>query len=184
MKRRFLSITSALTVAVLLQPFATTAHAIETADTYALEVSKPGDLEMSCGELSEEALLMNDIIATTQDIRDNSEVKERGIGVAGAAASFLVGTLTGGLGIAAAGYLANEAVEGKGDNAESVQDVAEQRRSFVTGIYNSKGCLGPIDHAMQKEPGDAPETKAEDAAKLETAAGETTPPSIQPAYNQ
>lgn len=180
MQRRFLHITSALTILALPGP----AFAIENETTYDLQVSKPGDLEMSCGKLSEEALLMNDIIATTQDIRNNSEIKGRGIGVAGAAASFLVGTLTGGIGLAAAGYLANEAVEGTGDDAESVQDIAEQRRSFVTGIYNSKGCNGPIDHALQKEPDMPQEDEAEAAAKLETAAGEAPPARPQPVYNQ
>lgn len=149
-----------------------------------LQVSKRGDIEMSCGELSEEVALMDDIIATTQDIRDQSKMKENGIGVAGAAASFLVGTLTGGLGIAAAGYFANEAVEDKGDSAESVQDIAEQRRSFVTGIYNSKGCLGPIDRSEKDPLEEAQAPSDEKVAAAEPAAGDPKPAARADFYNQ
>lgn len=154
-----------------------------------LQVSKLGDVNMTCGELSEESALMRDIIETTQDIRDESKMKENGIGVAGAAASFLVGTLTGGLGIAAAGYLANEAVEDKSDGAESVQDIAEQRRSFITGIYNSKGCLGPIDHVAQNAKVIEADAKATaDREKsldtIDPAAGEPKSAIIKASYNE
>ena len=84
-----------------------------------LQVSRRGDLEMSCGGLSQEAALMRDIITTTQDIKDNSAMASRGVNVAGAAAGFLVGTVTGGLGIAAAGFLLDEAVDDRAENADA-----------------------------------------------------------------
>lgn len=122
------------------------AHAIDPLD---LQVSRLGDVDMNCGELAQEAVLMRDIIFTTEDIKDKSEMQSRGITAAGAVASFLVGTATGGIGLAAAGFLAEHQVDEKGEDADSVQDIAEQRRSLMLGIHNAKGCLGPIEHALQ-----------------------------------
>lgn len=114
-----------------------------------LQVSRVGDLELSCGQLSREAELMRDIITTTEDIKDDTKMKSRGAAVAGAAASFLVGTVTGGVGVAAAGFLIDHQINEKAEDADSVQDIAEQRRTLMVGIYNAKGCSGPIDHVMQ-----------------------------------
>lgn len=113
-----------------------------------LQVSYEGDLKMDCGELSREASLMRDIIFTTQDIKDDGTLKKAGIGVAGAIGSFLVGTVTGGIGIAAAGFVAKEANESISNDADDVQIIAKQRRTLMLGIYNAKGCLGPMDHAL------------------------------------
>ncbi len=119
-----------------------------TPDVLELKVSRIGDLEMSCFELSQEALLMKDIVATTQDIKDESSLQKHGITAVGAVGSFLVGTVTGGIGLAAAGFLLDHNVDGKSDTADSVQDVAEQRRSLMLGIHTAKGCYGPLEHAM------------------------------------
>lgn len=114
-----------------------------------LSVSRIGDIEMSCGSLSQEALTMREIINTTQDIKDKSTLQSHGINAAGAVGSFVIGTVTGGIGLAAAGFLLGHNVDEQADTADSVQDVAEQRRSLMMGIYNAKGCFGPIEHAMQ-----------------------------------
>lgn len=118
------------------------------ADTAQLTVSRLGDTELSCDELSLEADHMQEIISTKQDIRDETKMRSAGIGVAGTAAGFLIGTVTGGLGLAAAGYLAKEANEEKGDKAENLQDVAEQRRALMKGIFEAKGCEGPIQEKI------------------------------------
>lgn len=147
-----------------------------------LQISRAGDIEMSCGLLSKEATLMRDIIFTTQDLQNSNKMKSRGAAVAGTAASFLVGTVTGGIGIAAAGFLIDESFAGDAEATDKIQDTAEQRRSFVMGIYNAKGCHGPLDHALQ-----SPDVlmsfddivKASTIDDIEPASGE---PSTQ--YNQ
>lgn len=118
-------------------------------DVSKLQVSMLGDVEMSCGQLSREAETMRDIIIRTQDARDERGMANKGISAAGALGSLIVGTATGGLGLAAAGFMAHEANSEGADQIEKIQDVAEQRRSFMVGIYNAKGCFGPIEHTMQ-----------------------------------
>ena len=113
-----------------------------------LTVSRLGDVEMDCNSLSQEAALMRDIVATTQELKDDAEVNGHGIGVAGAIGGLVVGTATGGLGLAAAGLIAGHLNSEKGDKADTVQDIAAQRRILMMGIYNAKGCVGPIEHAM------------------------------------
>ncbi len=130
-----------------------------------LEVSRQGDLELGCGALSREAILMRDIISVTQDIQDTKELENHGINAVGAVGGLLVGTATGGLGLAAAGLLATEVNDASSDEAEGVQDIAEQRRSFIIGIFNAKGCEGPIENAMQNIELDFP--------NIAPAAGET-----------
>lgn len=159
-----------------------TAYATENVST--LEVSRAGDIELSCGQLSQEATLMRDIVFTTQDMQNDTKMKSRGAAVAGTAASFLIGTVTGGIGLAAAGFLIDENLETGMNESDKIQDIAEQRRSFVMGIYNAKNCYGPMDHAMQN-----PEelktisefAQAATLSNIEPAAGE--PPDIHNAYN-
>lgn len=136
-----------------------------------LVVSRVGDTEMSCGQLSQEAVLMQDIISTTEDIKDSTELRGYGISAAGALGSFLVTSVTGGVGIAAAGYLLKETATGRSDEADNIQDIAKQRRTLMVGIYNAKGCSGPMEHAFKnelKESGDP----AVLLASIEPAAGE------------
>ena len=118
-----------------------------------LKVSKRGDVNLNCGQLSHEADTMRAIIFNTQDIRDNSADQSTGINVAGTAASFLIGTVTGGIGLAAAGFLIDENVGDIANSAERMQDTAQQRRALMAGIYEAKGCFGPLDHAM-RNPGE------------------------------
>ncbi len=154
-------------------------------DDLELKVSRVGDLEMSCSELSQEALLMKDIVATTQDIKDSSTLQKHGITAVGAVGSFLVGTVTGGIGLAAAGFLLDHNVDGKSDSADSVQDVAEQRRSLMLGIHTAKGCYGPLEHAMiDPEP-----IKLIELASIEPSTGSETEPGYakqppKPRYNE
>ena len=150
-----------------------------------LKISRQGDLELNCGQLSQEAVLMREIITTTQDIKDDSKIKSRGIGVASAVGSLLIGTATAGIGFAAAGYMLDYSTNETADSADSVQDIAQQRRSLMMGIYNAKGCEGPMDHAMQDN---LPQERAIQIAAVEPAAGDNskdTPPVRQkPAYNE
>ena len=114
-----------------------------------LQISTPGDLELSCGALSEEAASMGKIIHAAQDVKNNSELKSHGITAAGAIGSFLIGSATGGIGLAVGGFLMNHSIEERSDQADNMQDIAAQRRTLMMGIHNAKGCFGPIEHAMQ-----------------------------------
>ncbi len=118
-------------------------------ETIALQVSQIGDVELSCGALSQEALLMKDIIDTTQDIKDDSKMRSHGINAAAGIGGFLIGTVTGGIGLAAAGFLLDQDTKNDSTQADNVQDIAEQRRSFMVGIFNAKGCQGPLEYALQ-----------------------------------
>jgi len=153
-----------LLIALTATTLATQALASDT--NTQLKISRPGDTELSCGALSSEATLMRDIINTTQDLQDNSKLKSRSAAVAGTAASFLIGTATGGIGLAAAGFFVDESLSGNMDETDKIQDTAKQRRSFVMGIHNAKGCHGPLDHALQTN------NNKEKLASIEPTSGE------------
>ena len=140
-------------------------------------ISQEGDIEMQCGALSEEALTMRDIIYTTQEIKDNAKMKSHGIKAAGAIGSFLIGTATGGIGLAVGGFLLDQGVKNGGSKADELQDSAAQRRTLMMGIYNAKGCYGPLEHAMQNPDIFDP---LSEIASIETQAGTDDTPS----YNQ
>ncbi len=106
---------------------------------------------------------MNDMIAAAQDIQDSSRMTGTGIGVAKTVGSYLVGSLGGALGILAAGYIVGEATDNSGEDAAALQDKAEKRRSFILGIYNARGCQGPVK-----------------LAEIEPAAGTSVPVSPRP----
>ncbi len=159
---------------LLAQTFAFGAMASDS-DVQILEINKRGDIELSCNSLSQEAVLMRDIIATTQDIKNGAKMNGRGIGVIGAIGGLVIGTATGGVGLAAAGLLANHLNDEKNDKADNIQDIAAQRRTFMVGIYNAKGCYGPIEHAMNiQEPvaiDDASEEVSAHLASIMPASG-------------
>ncbi len=139
----------ALFCATLVLGFSSTAHAIKATE---LEVSRANDLNLQCGDLSREAATMRDIIFANEDIKNDSENASMGINAAGAVGSMLIGTATGGVGLAAMGFMLDKQTEVRADKADDIQDLAEQRRTFVMGIYNAKGCYGPMDHAMSNPP--------------------------------
>lgn len=176
-----------LTLSVCVLSLLTSTSPALAVDALELKVSRIGDVELSCGELSQEAVLMRDIIMTTEDIKDNSDLKTHGITAAGALGSFLVGTATGGIGIAAAGFLLKNETNNKKEEADGVQDIAEQRRSLMMGIYNAKGCAGPIEHAMQDNISREEEALVQIAAvESGTSAGneQERPERRQPRYNR
>ena len=114
-----------------------------------LLVSREGDIEMQCSALSREALEMRNVIYTTQEMKDNAKIKKHGVTAAAGIGSFLIGTVTGGVGLALGGFLLEQSFGGDASDADKIQDIAEQRRTLMMGIYNAKGCYGPLDHAMQ-----------------------------------
>lgn len=146
-------------------------------DVSGLQVSMLGDVDLDCHQLSREAGAMHDLIGTTQVSRDDTKLTSTGISAAGALGSLILGGATGGLGLAAAGYMAHEANDDEAREVEGIQDIAEQRRSFMIGIYNAKGCNGPIEHALQDK---SPADPLEAVIDLAPAAG---PESVPRGYN-
>lgn len=134
------------------------------------KVVRIGDTDLNCAQLSYEATRMQDIVARQQAAQDDAEMKTRGVQAAGAVGSVILGAATAGIGLGVAGFLASEALDEEADAADSLQDKASERRSFMVGIYNAKGCQGPIEHALiDPEPGDM----FTELANIEPAAGET-----------
>lgn len=157
-----------LTTSLLTLPHIAAAEEFET-----LSVAKLGDVDMTCGQLSEEALIMRDIVFTTQDIKDGKTRTDTGIGVAGAIGSLVVGSATGGLGLAAAGLIATQMNDSAMEEADTTQDIAAQRRSLLLGIYKAKGCIGPYEFAMVDP--DAEEPLLDQIVSVEPAAGDDKP---------
>lgn len=147
-------------------------------DAKNFQISRVGDLEMDCAALTRESRRMQDIIQSTQQVKDRSKMQERGIGVAGTAASFLVSTATGGLGIAAAGFLMNELNDDQSISADNIQDIAAQRRSFMIGIYNAKGCYGPVENVMHSP--DPEQSLIAQITSIEPASGDEEDTSQKP----
>lgn len=146
--KRFLTVTSATCLFVV----ASTQNCVAL-EAQKLQISRLGDTELSCGELSEEASLMQEIVNTTQSIKDQKDFEKTGVTAAGAIGSFLVGSVTGGIGIAAAGYLLKDNLDDHAESANGIQDIAKQRRMLMIGIYHAKGCSGPIETiAIDKTP--------------------------------
>ena len=136
-----------------------------------LEVIRPGDTALSCGQIAGEIALMEDVVFRSRDIEKRSHYTSAGVGVAKTAVGFLIGSLPGALGVMAAGHIVSEATDDRGESAAALQDAAAQRRSMMIGIFNAKGCEGPIYMSLED---------------LEPAAGEETPPPapVRPRYNE
>ncbi len=158
------------------------ASANEQLEVLELQVSRIGDTELGCGALSQEAAVMRDIIDTTQDIQNSSKIKSHGINAAAGVGGFLIGTVTGGIGFAAAGFLLDQSTKDNASEADGVQDIAQQRRSLMMGIYNAKGCLGPIEHVMQDQV--TREDEETRLAAIETEAGDDQSEPRKPRYNE
>lgn len=152
--------------------FFTPALANAADDPFALRVIRDTDIELSCQQLADEALLMRDIIQTTETIKNDSDFSGHAVTGAAAIGSFLVGTVTGGLGLAAAGYVASQGVEADGEKADSIQDIARQRRALMIGIHKTKGCQNSITAAITPVESKTPlQTGSERLARMEPASG-------------
>ena len=137
-----------------------------------IQVSREGDVALSCNQLSNEASYMRDIIEHAQGITKDSKMAGAGINVVKAIGGFLIGSATGGIGVVAAGFLLGEAAGNRAEEATEIQNLAEQRHSFMRGIYIAKSCEGPFQ-TLPAEPAPI------DIAAIEPAGG-----SKKPRYNE
>ncbi len=132
------------------------------------DIIKPDDLSMSCGGISGEIALMEDVILGIRPIERDANYTSAGIGVAKAVGGFLIGSVPGAIGVMAAGQIANEANELHAEDALDLKDAAKQRRGAMVGLYSAKGCQGPIYSVIATEAAKA----AADAAAIEPTAGQ------------
>ncbi len=109
-----------------------------------LEIYMPGDDRLDCSGIGKEIARMEDMIIRSDAAQQSAENTGTGISIAKAIGGFLIGSIPGAIGVMAAGHVASEAAEGQAEDAEAVEDVAEQRRSMMIGMYNAKTCKGPI----------------------------------------
>ena len=112
-----------------------------------LAINQVGDIDLTCEQISQEVNDMQDLIQDALNDQDNGNMTKRGMGVVETVGTYAVGSLGGALGIMAAGLVVSHAANGRVEDAENVIDAAAQRRSFMAGIYNVKGCTGPLDLA-------------------------------------
>ena len=155
-------------------------------DPFALRVIRDTDTELSCAQLVDEALLMRDIIQTTETIKNDADFSGHAVSGAAAIGSFLVGSVTGGLGLAAAGFVASQGVEADGDRAQDIQEIARQRRALMIGIHKAKDCQNAITVAITPVESKTPlQTGSERLAHMEPSAGDARVRSTSetPSYN-
>ena len=112
-----------------------------------LAINQVGDIDLTCEQISQEVNDMQDLIQDALNEQDNGKMTKRGMGVVETVGTYAVGSLGGALGIMAAGLVVSHAANGRVEDAENIIDAAAQRRSFMAGIYNVKGCTGPLDLA-------------------------------------
>lgn len=113
-----------------------------------LRISRPDDLLLDCHEISRQISTMEAIMSYTEEIQDDFRITDTGITVGKAVGSYLVGSLAGGIGIVAASFIISEAADDRAEQAAATQHTAMQRRSFLSGIYNARGCQGPLEMAL------------------------------------
>jgi hypothetical protein len=134
-----------------------------------LQVSMQNDHNMNCPAISREIETMETVIRYSDEVQDDAEDTGTGITVAKAVGGFLVGSIPGAIGVMAVGGIAGEVAEQKAEDAAALQDIAEQRRSLMIGMFNAKNCIGPVRAAQLERRRDRI------LAAIEPAAGPSAP---------
>ena len=160
-------LTALLFAAICLNPLSS--HAFQVSDEFknVFSYEAKNDLDLSCAELSSEAERMSKFIRLKENDQKDNRRQEQGIAAATGIGGFLVGSATGGIGFAALGFFASEAMDEEMTNYEAVKDTAKERRSFMVGMFKAKQCYGPIEHI------NIDYNKTEDYANLTPSAGKT-----------
>jgi hypothetical protein len=155
-----------------------------TATKEPIVVSRKDDLKLDCAALRAEVSAMRAVIASAGQDKSRASLQSSGISAAGAVGSLLVGTVTGGIGLAAAGLVLDHNVSEHKDDADELQDLAAQRRTWLKGLYTAQACEGPLETPEQEtrvRNAMAEHSLPDDAlANIESAAG---PPAEQTTLN-
>lgn len=101
-----------------------------------IHVTKPGDGQMSCEQITTEISDMDTVINQSNASKSSSEVAGIGASIAG----HFAGWAGGGIGAAVATNGANAVIGKNKQSAEERMKAAEQRRTMLLGIHAGKGC--------------------------------------------
>lgn len=141
MKRSLLAV---LLTGIALTVSVQATSAAGTTSAPAMDIVMPGDDALDCAGIRKQIGLMEDMIVSSNETQKSAQNTGTGISIAKAIGGFLIGSIPGAIGVMAAGHVAGEAAENKAETAEEHEDIAGQRRSMMIGMYNAKGCKGPI----------------------------------------
>lgn len=148
-----------------------------------IEIWMAGDELLDCGGIRREIAAMEEVIIRNDEAQQSAQNTGTGISIAKAIGGFLIGSIPGAIGVMAAGHVAGEAAETQAEDAEAREDVAQQRRSMMIGMYNAKECKGPIHsnralrnaaidaHEATPAYGNPEDVRRFDPAAIEPAAG-------------
>ncbi len=165
--RHTLLLTGIFSVLIFLS--ATTAQATDLR-AHTIDISRQGDMGMSCQALSKEVSSMEDLIFQAQKAKKESKIASRSVGVVETVGSYFIGSFGGVIGIFAAGHFLNNATDTKTEEASNLQNNASQRRTLMAGLFIAKDCEGPLQNGLQM-------------AAIEPAAGPQDLRPRKPRYN-
>jgi hypothetical protein len=121
-----------------------------------IQVSQPGDANMTCPDLTAEIGRMDQVLGTAQQNQANAAQSSATAGAVGSAAvngALYTGALgrVPGLGFLASGAqrLAQQNAEAKAAEAAKLQQDATMRRTMLMGMYTGKQCDNPQAQAQQ-----------------------------------
>ena len=121
-----------------------------------IQVSQPGDANLTCPDLTQQIALMDQILGTAQQNQANAQASGTTAGIVGSAAtnaalySGALGRVPG-LGFLASGAerLARQNAENKAAEAAKLQQDATMRRTMLMGMYTGKACDNPQAQLQQ-----------------------------------
>lgn len=101
-----------------------------------IQVTKPGDGQMTCEQINAEISEMDTVINTSSSSKSSSQLAGIGASIAG----HFAGLAGGGIGAAVATNGANAVIGKNTQTAEERMKAADQRRTMLMGIHAGKGC--------------------------------------------
>ena len=115
-----------------------------------IQVSQPGDANLTCPDLTQQIAQMDQILGTAQQNQASAETSGQTAGIVGSAAtnaalySGAFGRMSG-LGFLAGGAqrLMQQGAEAKAAEAAKLQQDATMRRTMLMGMYTGKACDNP-----------------------------------------
>lgn len=116
-----------------------TSVTLQAETTDIIQITKPGDGQMSCEQITTEIYSMDAVINQSNSSKSANELAGIGTSVAG----HLAGFFGGGVGAVVATGGANSVIGKNKQSAEERMKAAEQRRTMLMGIYAGKGCETP-----------------------------------------
>lgn len=101
-----------------------------------IQITKPGDGQMTCEQINAEISEMDAIINTSNSSKSSSQLAGIGASIAG----HFAGLAGGGIGAAVATNGATAVIGQNKQSAEERMQAADQRRTMLMGVHAGKGC--------------------------------------------